>query len=68
LYFEKNLRSRLLEEQIAQGDNIKINLKEPGWGGVDWLYLAQERNKRQRSALFWYITLRLVVIFVDVSG
>lgn len=26
-------------------DNIKTDLKETGWDGVDWIYLAQDRNK-----------------------
>jgi hypothetical protein len=26
-------------------DNIKIDLLEIGWGGVDWIGLAQDRNK-----------------------
>jgi hypothetical protein len=26
-------------------DNIKIYLKEIGWECVEWLYLAQDRNK-----------------------
>jgi hypothetical protein len=26
-------------------DNIKIDLRETGWGGVDWLDLAQDRNQ-----------------------
>jgi hypothetical protein len=30
-------------------DNIKINLKELGWGGMDWIDLAQDRD--QWSAL-----------------
>jgi hypothetical protein len=25
-------------------DNIKNNFRETGWGGVDWLHLAQERD------------------------
>jgi hypothetical protein len=25
--------------------NIKINLREIGWGGMDWIYLAQDRDK-----------------------
>jgi len=41
---------------------LKLILKEPEWESVDWLYLAQDRDNRQRSALFWYITLRIVVI------
>jgi hypothetical protein len=26
-------------------DNIRINLGEVGWGDVDWIGLAQDRNK-----------------------
>jgi hypothetical protein len=26
-------------------DNIKVDLGEIGWGGVDWLGLAQDRVK-----------------------
>jgi hypothetical protein len=26
-------------------DNIKIDLKEIGWNGVDWIYLAQDRDQ-----------------------
>jgi hypothetical protein len=26
-------------------DNIKMDLLEIGWGGVDWIGLAQERDK-----------------------
>jgi hypothetical protein len=26
-------------------DNIKMNLLEVGWGGVDWIDLAQDRDK-----------------------
>jgi hypothetical protein len=26
-------------------ENIKIDLREIGWGGVDWIYLAQDRDK-----------------------
>jgi hypothetical protein len=25
-------------------DNIKIDLKETGWGGMDWIDLAQDRD------------------------
>jgi hypothetical protein len=28
-------------------DNIKINVKEIGFGGVDWIYLAQDRYQWQ---------------------
>jgi hypothetical protein len=26
-------------------DNIKMDLLEIGWGGVDWISLAQDRDK-----------------------
>jgi hypothetical protein len=26
-------------------DNIKIDLREVGWGGADWLNLAQDRDR-----------------------
>jgi hypothetical protein len=39
------------EGKIAHGrsrhrwvDNIQMNLRETEWGGVDWIYLAQDRN------------------------
>jgi hypothetical protein len=25
-------------------DNIKIDLRETGWDGMDWIHLAQERD------------------------
>jgi hypothetical protein len=26
-------------------DNIKMGLIEIGWGGMDWIYQAQDRNQ-----------------------
>jgi hypothetical protein len=26
-------------------DNIKMDLRELGWGGMDWIDLAQDRNQ-----------------------
>jgi hypothetical protein len=26
-------------------DNIKMDLGETGWGGIEWISLAQDRNK-----------------------
>jgi hypothetical protein len=28
-------------------DNIKMNLREVGWGGMDWINLAQDRDRWQ---------------------
>jgi hypothetical protein len=37
--------------------NIRINLGETGWGGVDWIGLAQDRN-RWRAILNSVLNLR----------
>jgi hypothetical protein len=26
-------------------DNIKMNLRETGWEGMDWIHLAQDRDQ-----------------------
>jgi hypothetical protein len=26
-------------------DNIKIDIREIGWGGMDWIHLAQDRDR-----------------------
>jgi hypothetical protein len=37
---------RLLERPRHRWeDNIKMNLREEGWGGMDWINLAQDRDK-----------------------
>jgi hypothetical protein len=36
-------------------DNIKMDLLEIGWGGVDWISLAQDRDK-------WRILVNAVMI------
>jgi hypothetical protein len=28
-------------------DNVKIDIKESGWEGVDWIHLAQDRDQWQ---------------------
>jgi hypothetical protein len=28
-----------------QEDNIKMNLREIGWGGMDWIDVAQDKNQ-----------------------
>jgi hypothetical protein len=39
-------------------DNIKMELLEIGWGGVDWIGLAQDRD-RWRALVNEVINLRL---------
>jgi hypothetical protein len=39
-------------------DNIKMDLFEIGWGGVDWIGLAQDRNK-WRALVNFVLNLRV---------
>jgi hypothetical protein len=39
-------------------DNIKMNLQEVGWGGMDWINLAQDRD-RWRPLVYTVINLRV---------
>jgi hypothetical protein len=34
-----------LEDPGVDGDNIKINVQEVGCGGMDWINLAQDRDR-----------------------
>jgi hypothetical protein len=39
-------------------DNIRMDLGKVGWGDVDWIGLAQDRN-RWRSLVNWVLNLRV---------
>jgi hypothetical protein len=39
-------------------DNIRMDLREVGWGDVDWIGLAQDRN-RWRALVNWVFNLRV---------
>jgi hypothetical protein len=39
-------------------DNIKMDLQEVGWGGVDWINLAQDRD-RWRTLVNTVMNLRV---------
>jgi hypothetical protein len=38
--------------------NIKMDLREVGWGGVDWIDLAQDRD-RWRALMYMVMNLRV---------
>jgi hypothetical protein len=38
-------------------DNIKMDLREVGWGGVDWIDLAEDRD-RWRALVYTVMNLR----------
>jgi hypothetical protein len=33
------------EDLDIDGDNIRMDLKEIGWEGVDWMHLSQDRDQ-----------------------
>jgi hypothetical protein len=42
-FWSENLKGRDdLEELEVDGDNIRVDLGEVGWEGVDWIHLAQD--------------------------
>jgi len=46
-----------LEDPGVDGENIKMDRQEVGWGGMDWIDLAQERV-RWRALVTVVINLR----------
>ena len=40
------------------GDNLKMDLKEVGWGGIDWIAVAQDRD-RWRSLVCVVMSFRV---------
>jgi hypothetical protein len=39
-------------------DNIKMDLREVGWGGADWIDLAEDRD-RWRALVYTVMSLRV---------
>jgi hypothetical protein len=39
-------------------NNIKMDLREVGWGGMDWINLAQDRD-RWRALVYTVMNLRV---------
>jgi len=39
------MKEALGRHKHRRKNNGKTDLKETGWNGVDWIYLAQDRNK-----------------------
>jgi hypothetical protein len=42
----KRLRGR---HRLRWEDDVKMNLKEMGWDGMDWIHLAEGRDKWQAA-------------------
>jgi hypothetical protein len=45
-------------------DNIKVYLEETGWGELDWIDLAQDRDSNQHRNEFWR-PIKFVEFFDD---
>ena len=48
-FWEKDLRKRdhLHDLRCQLEDNIKMELQEVGWAGMDWIELAQDTDRWQ---------------------
>jgi hypothetical protein len=55
----KSDRKRTLERRRSRWeDNIRLDVREIGWKGVNWIYLVQERH-RWRALLYTVMNLRV---------
>jgi len=43
--FRQSFGGKLGSPRHRWEDNIKMDLQEAGWGGMDWLELAQNRDR-----------------------
>jgi hypothetical protein len=51
---EKRLPRKTFGPRRRQEDNIKMDLREIGWGGVYWMHMAQDRDQ-------WWILVNTVM-------
>jgi hypothetical protein len=51
-------RRKLQRTRRRWVDNIKIYLRDVGWGGLDWMYLAQDRD-RWRAVVYTVMNLKV---------
>ena len=54
-FWQGNMRERdHLEDPGVQEENIKMDLQELGWGGMDWIDLAQDMDR-------WWALINVVM-------
>jgi len=46
-FWSENLKGIDHMEDLGIDGNIRMNLMEKGWEGVDWMHLAQDRGQQQ---------------------
>jgi hypothetical protein len=51
-------KRQLVRSRSTRKDNIKKDLREIGWDGVDWIHLAQERDN-WRDVDYWVMILEV---------
>jgi hypothetical protein len=39
------IQGAVLKSRCEWEDDIKIDLKEMGWEGMDWIHMAQDRDR-----------------------
>jgi hypothetical protein len=59
-WWEKPEGKRPLRRPTCRWVDIKMDLREIGWGGVDWIDLAQYRDQR-RALVNTVMTLRILL-------
>jgi hypothetical protein len=42
---ERNAYRILVAKPDVAGDNIKMDLRDIGWHGINWIHMAQDRNQ-----------------------
>jgi hypothetical protein len=45
IFVEKPEGKRPLGRETQVGDNIKMDLREVGWDGIDWIHVTQNRDQ-----------------------
>jgi len=57
-----------LESQCKWEDNIKMDVKEMGWEGMNWIHMTQDRDKGQAVVnIIIYLQATLNVTYFVIS-
>jgi hypothetical protein len=56
VFWGRNLREKTTWKTHPKWDDIKMDLQDVGWGRMDWINLAQDKNR-------WRALLNVVMNF-----